>query len=390
MSLEWIIIGGGIHGVHLAARLIGEAGVDASRLLIIDPEPELLARWRTCTRTTGMTHLRSPSVHNLDMDPWSLKFFAEKHGVDGPACFAPPYDRPALNFFNAHCDEVITRFGLADRHLQGRVLQCAIECDGVRVSLSDGQEIKAAQVILAMGAGDQPRWPEWASSTSPYIHHIFEQGFDAWPTSPQSVAVVGGGISAGQVALRLIKEGHHVHMISPHGLRAHQFDSEPGWVGPKFMTGFARESNMSRRREIVTSARHSGSMSPDIFRAIQRARARDMLCWHECVIDRAARMPSGLMALHAHAHKVCEVNQVLLATGFCSTRPGGKLVDDLIKSASLPCAACGYPLVDASLRWHPRVYVSGPLADLELGPAARNITGARRAGDRVVQAVRMA
>ena len=83
-----------------------------------------------------------------------------------------------------------------------------------------------------------------------------------------------------------------------------------------------------------------------------------------------------------------KTDRVLLATGFASRRPGGSMVDGLIDSASLPCASCGYPIVDSALRWHPRVYVSGPLAELELGPAARNIAGARRAGDRLVDAVR--
>ena len=64
------------------------------------------------------------------------------------------------------------------------------------------------------------------------------------------------------------------------------------------------------------------------------------------------------------------------------------MVDDLITSASLPCASCGYPIVDESLRWHPGVYVSGPLAELELGPVSRNIAGARRAGDRIAAAAR--
>ena len=60
-------------------------------------------------------------------------------------------------------------------------------------------------------------------------------------------------------------------------------------------------------------------------------------------------------------------------------------MDQLVESAELPCASCGYPIVDRGLRWHPRIYVSGPLAELELGPAARNIAGARRAGDRLVE-----
>ena len=70
MQHDWVIIGGGIHGVHIAARLLGEAGVERRRLAIVDPGVRLLDRWRTCTATTGMTHLRSPSVHNLDLAPW--------------------------------------------------------------------------------------------------------------------------------------------------------------------------------------------------------------------------------------------------------------------------------------------------------------------------------
>ena len=80
------------------------------------------------------------------------------------------------------------------------------------------------------------------------------------------------------------------------------------------------------------------------------------------------------------------VNRVLLATGFDGHRPGGALVDGLVESAALPCANCGYPVVDEGLRWHPRVYVSGPLAELELGPTSRNIAGARRAAGRLVEA----
>lgn len=77
-------------------------------------------------------------------------------------------------------------------------------------------------------------------------------------------------------------------------------------------------------------------------------------------------------------------DRILLATGFETKRPGGLLVDRLIEDAALPCAACGYPLVDEHLRWHPRVLTTGPLAELELGPAARNIAGARRAADRIL------
>ena len=107
MSLQWLIVGGGIHGVHIAARLIGEAGVDRSNIRIIDPGENLLERWQTCTEVTGMTHLRSPSVHNLAIEPMSLSFFGESLNVPKSVLYAPPYDRPHLNFFNEHCSRVI-------------------------------------------------------------------------------------------------------------------------------------------------------------------------------------------------------------------------------------------------------------------------------------------
>ena len=40
MTWDWLIVGGGIHGVHIAARLLGEAGVEPDRLRIVDPDQE--------------------------------------------------------------------------------------------------------------------------------------------------------------------------------------------------------------------------------------------------------------------------------------------------------------------------------------------------------------
>ena len=79
-----------------------------------------------------------------------------------------------------------------------------------------------------------------------------------------------------------------------------------------------------------------------------------------------------------------KAQRVLLSTGFSGYRPGGSFIDQLVESESLPCASCGYPIVNESLCWHDGVYVSGPLAELELGPASRNISGARKAAERIV------
>ena len=127
-------------------------------------------------------------------------------------------------------------------------------------------------------------------------------------------------------------------------------------------------------------------MPPDVWHAIRRAVERDQIPSYQTEIDELICDGDALHLRLANGEELA-VDRVLLATGFVPERPGGALVDDLIASASLPCAQCGFPVVDTALRWHPRIFVTGPLAELELGPASRNIAGARRAGDRIVAAL---
>ena len=389
MTLDWLIIGGGIHGVHIATRLLADADIPADRLRIVDPGPRLLARWHDCTRTTGMTYLRSPSVHHLDVAPMSLQNFAGTRQRRDKTLFTAPYDRPSLKLFNDHCDKLTRDLGLANLQIRASASACVPGDDGVTVSLSDGRTIHTRNVVLALGAGDQPAWPDWAPRDHDRVHHVFEPGFAAWPARDETTLVVGGGISAGHVSLRLVAEGHRPHLISRHDLRIHQFDSDPGWLGPKYTVGFHQEPDHDRRRAVITKARHRGSMTPDMGRAVRRGIARSHIRWHEAEVT-GFEEQAGRLSLRTNAGTHLVVDRILLATGFARGRPGGSMIDELIASASLPCAGCGYPIVDESLRWHPGVYVSGPLAELELGPISRNIAGARRAGDRIAAAARAA
>ncbi|MEM9073456.1 MAG: FAD/NAD(P)-binding protein, partial [Myxococcota bacterium] len=378
-------IGGGVHGVHLAARLIGEGGVPRAALRILDPGRQLLSRWHSFTRITGMRHMRSSSVHHLDLEPFSLRRFAEE-GPYPPPYYAPPFDRPALALFNAHSELVLRRFGLADLHIRDRAIRCEVESTGVRVRLAGGGTLRTDRLVLAIGASEQPHLPSWALVDDPRVQHIFTTEPARWPSSPETVVVVGGGISAGQVALRLLREGHRVHLVSRHAFREHQFDSDTGWLGPEHMTGFRLERDADRRRAIITKARHVGSVPRDVRLALDRVIAADRVVWHRGEVRRLDVRPSRLALLIENT--TIEADRVLLATGFKSHRPGGAMIDELVASASLRCAQCGYPIVDSALRGHPRIHVTGPFAELELGPVSRNIAGARRAGDRLIDSIR--
>ena len=388
MSFEWLIIGGGIHGVHLAARLIAQGGVPPEQLAIVDPAERLLDRWRTCTQVTGMRHLRSPAVHHLDVHHASLQHYAGKKNIREPKFFAEPYARPALSLFNAHSNQLIRSLGLAELHRRDRVISCRPESRRVRVELDRDGWVESKNVILAIGNSEHPSWPEWAPRGHARVHHIFAPGFDGWPTQEKErVAVIGGGISAGQVALRLANEGHEVRLVTRHPFRVHQFDSDPGWLGPRVRVDFDRQRRASRRREIITGARHRGSIPPDVSQALRRAIRQGQIVWDQKAVE--GIVPAGdLLCVRFADGLVVEADRVLLATGFAPNRPGGRMIDELIDFARLPCAECGYPIVDDALHWHRRIRVTGPLAELEVGPISRNIAGARAAGERIVSTVK--
>ncbi|MCR9096488.1 MAG: FAD/NAD(P)-binding protein [bacterium] len=402
--IDWLIIGGGPHGVHAAARLVGEAGVPTEAVRILDDEEVLLARWRRCTRNTGMRYLRSPAVHHLDLSSASLQRFSKSgRGRRFPQPFTRPYSRPSLELFDRHCDEVVTRLGLEDLHVRGRAESLEITEELVRIGVrgmeteGEHESIEAKRVILALGAPERPEWPEWAMqlsrenvdvSNAGSIQHVFDPGFDLRDDpEDEAIAVVGAGISGAQVALRLAREGRRVVLLSRHPLRIHQFDSDPGWQGPKYMAGFSRLRDLDERRRRIGEARHRGSIPPDVESALRMACADGRIEHLEGVEVESATLSEGRPSLEVGGRSIL-VDRVLLATGFPRRRPGEGWLDDAIEKHDLPCAECGYPVVDRGLRWHPRLLVTGPLAELEIGPVSRNLSGAMRAGERIAAVAR--
>ena len=405
--LDWLVIGGGPHGVHAALRLIGEADVPREAVRILDDEECLLARWRRTTRNTGMRFLRSPAVHHLGLSSASLNQFANRRGRGVSKPFTRPYSRPSLELFDLHCDDLIERYRLRELHVRGRVNRLALTSAGAQVGfegLGEGDrvgEIDARHVILAIGAPREPEWPVWArraiapgassarAGSAERIRHVFDPSFElADDPSDTAIGVVGAGISGAQVALRLAREGRRVILLSRHGLCVKQFDSDPGWQGPKNMAGFARVDDPDERRDRIRAARHLGSMPPDVHAALRSAIADGTIELVEGPEVLSARVSDRDVTLEIEGREL-RVDRVLLATGFPSRRPGGAWLDEAVGAFQLPCAACGFPIVDRGLRWHPSLLVTGALAELELGPVSRNLSGAQRAADRILAVAHM-
>lgn len=389
--LDWLIIGGGVHGTHLSRVLTQRGGVAPARLRVLDPHSEPLARWNACAHNTGMTFLRSPAAHNIDVQPADLHHFAEYEVKE--ARYTRPYHRPSTELFRRHCDAVIDRGGLRALRINGSARRLACVNAAVRVETDHG-ELQARRVVLALGAGEAPSWPDWARAlrrSAPIIEHVFDPRYTRDPGAQwQHLVVIGGGITAAQTAITLARSRPGtVTLLMRHAPRVAQFDSDVCWIGERCLRHFRSTTSPEFRRQIIRRARHRGSMPPDVHKQLQNAERRGQLRVLRGEVCRWDLDPLGRGALlHLQpAAAPLAVDRVLLATGFEQTRPGAAWLDQTVAELGLRCGACGYPIVDSLLRWHPQIHVTGPLAELEIGPVSRNIIGARLAALRLLRAL---
>lgn len=387
MASDWLIIGGGIHGTHLSLHLTRRGGVPPERIRVLDPYPTPLAVWDRVTRAVGMEYLRSPIVHNMHWDQGSLGLFARLNQSNPMTRFIPPFGRPSLELFNAHAAHLIQKFDLDKLRIQGRALSIRRHGNRWRAETTDGA-LDADRVVLAIGLSEQPYWPEWTQQyrDDARIHHIFEPDFkrEMLPDWERAV-VVGGGITAAQVALALAdRNPGTVTLVRRHDERVFDFDSDVGWMNAINLRGFAQIDNPDERRKVIRQARHRGSMPRDVANALSAAAQSGAIRLLETGVDSLSLERDRLCLMLSHGETLT-ADQIILATGYVQSRPGGTLTDELVSDYALPVAACGYPIVTPTLEWTNGLHVSGPLAELEIGPAARNIIGARMAGQRLIQ-----
>lgn len=389
--LEWLIVGGGIHGCYHAARL-HRRGLPCDAIRIVDPNAAPMTRWNELTRRVGVSFLRSPVVHHMSEDPWSLKKFADAwRRRDGTRHYITSYKRPSLALFNAHARRELEHCRVADHWVQASANGLDRIPGGWRVQLEPGdasqgrpESVEARRVLLATGPGDRLRIPEWVTDdVARHTTHAF--GPAPLPAGDDDcrTIVVGGGSTAVQVAL-LLGRRHpgRVTLLSRRLLRRSHFDADQAWMGPARLDGFHREGDMTRRRMLIRQGRLPGTCPPELLGELTHLRHSGAIQLRVAAVL-AAGVAGAEVCLELADGSELRGDRIILATGFDQSRPGGPWLDAAVVEHGLPLAPCGYPLVDARLAWAPGLHVSGGLAELEVGPIARNLLGARLASERL-------
>ena len=200
--IEWLIIGGGIHGTYLANLLAHLPVGGHDQVRILDPHQTLLSVWQRNTANCGMAFLRSPATHNIDRPILSLYRFAKTRQGRPHAAFIPPYNRPSRKLFQRHAQHVIMTNRLDHLHIRDRA-QSLVK-DGRRLIVeTGGPTLRARRVLLALGMGEQPCWPSWANHLKRQgarIGHIFDPDFKRrdWRHAERTCRVVSVMSSVGR------------------------------------------------------------------------------------------------------------------------------------------------------------------------------------------------
>lgn len=142
------------------------------------------------------------------------------------------YFTPTSDIFHDYCDSVLQRYSLEDIVEQAQVASIdfgpsaefglhvdgALETNVFKVVALDGVTKYAKIVVLAIGAGGSPAMPRYLSPTETegacHSTQLPKQAFLSrsvreriFARKPTSVVVVGGGLTAAQIADKCIRDG---------------------------------------------------------------------------------------------------------------------------------------------------------------------------------------
>lgn len=392
------IIGGGIHGISIAMRLLRDKPTAAGHIAIVDRHAQPLTEWRHKTERQGMKFLRSPAVHHISTDPLGIVEYAEHHNRKDE--LAPPYSQPSTSLFWDFCNDVLAVSGLqtppTDHEIYYQFDVAKMRWDkGVgkypfRLISTNNEGFRSSCVILAIGSDDcayvPPEFTEWQFQFPDKIVHAsqFSVKSDHISENRGKIVIVGGGLTAGTLASSLSEQGHHVALIARKQLKTEQFDFPPIWLGPKALAEFENETDFQRRYRIIQENRGEGSITPDVMETLKNA--KNVETYPETCIRNIFTAEDNFaqdLQIETTRGIIANVSRVVLATGYRFNLRRYGFLQDLIEQYPIPLV-CGLPQLDANLQFHPikNLFGSGTVAQLQIGPASGNIAGASLAYER--------
>ncbi|MBO9534773.1 MAG: SidA/IucD/PvdA family monooxygenase [Solirubrobacteraceae bacterium] len=398
-----VLIGAGPHGLAVLVALAA-AGTWPQRVTVVDPQPGWCAAWDGKLARLDLDRLRSPQVHHPGTRPMALRDMVEALPDEARlALRRPEAERvPTPAGMRRLIDDLTATLGPVEHVLGTATAITPTRPPGLRPALQPGPdhpgdaERAPVEVTVANANGEPlrqleadavvvahnpsfPRIPDWAAPlvADGRAEHAATVDLRTVEVGGDPVVIVGGGLTAACLALGAAHRGARVLMLSRRPLRARPYDVDASWLGPRRLADYHRAS-ISRRRDLIDIARDGGTIPPRTLALLRDAVAAGRIELREGVDTEreACEEISGSVSTH-----------LWLATGFEQDLARDRLVGPLVDELGIRVER-GLPDVGDDLRLGgTQVFVTGPYAALTVGPACRNLAGARPAAQRIAAAL---
>jgi glycine/D-amino acid oxidase-like deaminating enzyme len=339
--------------------------------------------------------LRSSCVHHPDPDPMALLGATADESL-----FHDDIGRPDTALFRNFCEGLLTRLGVRELTVRQAVRDLSAGHDGVRATLSDGTRVRARRVVLATNPA-RPDLPTWigagwsrrladaadrpaSTRSGAVIAHSDALDLDRDTPPGGSVIVVGGGLTAAQLALGALARGAQVTVIHRSPIRTRELDAEPTWMNQD-LARFLAETRPRARSAMLKAARTRGTVPPREVADLQHAQEQGCL---EVVYARALGTRVGHGAVEVETSIGRRSAHVLwLATGHRFAPRTAPLVGRCLRQTRTPTTR-GLVHLTPDLRLPGTgIHLMGAMSALQTGPLARSLVGARIAAERITPAL---
>jgi len=227
------IIGGGVSGALTCAHLLNQRKIPL-QIVLIEPRPEAGIGLAYCTKFDG--HLLNVTAGGMSAFPDDPEHFVNYAKLHYPQ--ATKKDFLPRMFFGEYIKHIYAEAldKSQDFHkivrIDEKVADLESNKEGFKIELSNGQNVEAAMVMLALGnlSGRAPRWLDKLSfDDNNYIHNVWDVQRVASIQPTENLLIVGSGLTAIDQLVYLASRGHKgkITCVSKHGFFPQAHFQEP-------------------------------------------------------------------------------------------------------------------------------------------------------------------